>query len=67
MCFSCYLLSFLRLINEAKQNIDNLPGEDGTRFISKLSYNRINTVSNFDFDLAAAFFLRQKNIYYNRL
>jgi len=30
MCFSRYLLSFLRLINESKQNIDNLPGEDKT-------------------------------------
>jgi len=29
------LPAFLRLINESKQNIDNLPGEDGTRLISK--------------------------------
>jgi len=35
MCFSHYLLSFLRLINESKQNIDNLPGEGGIRLISE--------------------------------
>ena len=32
------------LINESKQNIDNLPGEDGARLISESFYNRINTV-----------------------
>lgn len=30
---------FLRLINE---NIDNLPGDDGTRLISESSHKRIN-------------------------
>jgi len=44
MCFSRYLLSFLRLINESKQNIDNLPGEDGTRLMSESSYKRIKTI-----------------------
>jgi len=35
--FLPHLLSFLRLINESKQNINNLPGEDGTRLISESS------------------------------
>ena len=29
---------------ESKQNIDNLPGEDGTRLISKSSHKRKNKV-----------------------
>jgi len=28
------MISFLRLKNESKQNIDNLPGEGGTRLLS---------------------------------
>jgi len=35
--------AFLRLINESKQNIDKLPGEDGTRLISESSYKRVYT------------------------
>jgi len=48
MCFYRYLLSFLRLINESKQNIDNLSGEDRTRLLSESSYKRINTVVDHD-------------------
>ena len=44
MCFSRYLLSFLRLIKETKQIIDNLPGEDAARLIGESSYNQIKTV-----------------------